>query len=126
MKQAAMWLEAVAPRERPRGRSGAPPMRLELDVADAEVLAELRQHDDGEERDRYALAALRVGVLALRAASGHIDAGSIREAGHALVSEVRNRVRGATIISSEQIRTMLSFATQRAPVQLRSALRSPV
>jgi G:T-mismatch repair DNA endonuclease (very short patch repair protein) len=41
------------------------------------------------ERDRYALAALRVGVLAMRTASGQLDAGAVREAGQALLGEVR-------------------------------------
>src|ERR1700722_17051878 len=102
-----MWLEAVPPRERARGRSGGAPMRLELDVADAEVLAELRQHE-GEERDRYALAALRVGVLALRTASGHIDAGSIREAGHALVSEVRELLSSRATEMTERLSSTLT------------------
>jgi hypothetical protein len=82
-------------------------MRLELDVADAEVLAELRQYE-GEERDRYALAALRVGVLALRTASGHIDAGSIREAGHALVSEVRELLSSRATEMTERLSSTLT------------------
>ncbi len=65
------------------------PLTLMLQVTDPEVIAELRRHGDGYERDRHALSALRVGMLALRAASGQVDVSSIREAGGALVAEVR-------------------------------------
>jgi hypothetical protein len=107
MKQAAMWLESVPPRERIRGRASSVPLRLDLEVADAEVLSELRQYE-GEERDRYALAALRVGVLALRTASGHIDAGSVREAGHALVSEVRELLSARATEMTERLSSTLT------------------
>jgi uncharacterized protein (DUF2267 family) len=92
MEQTAMPVGLVAPLEvarRSRGsRSGA--LVLTLEVTDPDVILELRRHEgDDEERNRYALAALRVGVFALRAAGGQIDATAIREAGSALVGEVR-------------------------------------
>ena len=59
-------------------------------MTDPEVLAELRRRGEGDEREQFALAALRIGVLALRSASGQVDAATIREAGTALVSEVRD------------------------------------
>src|SRR5580704_7775197 len=62
---------------------------LMLEVNDPEVIAELRRRE-GDERERYALAALRVGVLAMRTAAGHVDAAAIREAGNTLVGEVRD------------------------------------
>ena len=89
MEQAARAIGSVAPLEAARSRGAAGPIHLALEVSDPEVLAELRHHLDGDERDRYALAALRVGVLALRTASGQVDAASVREAGNALVGEVR-------------------------------------
>ena len=107
MDEPAFSLELVAPREAGRGRRTAGPMRLTLDVTDAEVLAELRRHE-GEDRDRFALAALRVGVLSLRAASGHIDAGSIREAGHALVSEVRELLSARATEMTERLSSTLT------------------
>jgi hypothetical protein len=87
MEQAARVMGSVAPVEPLRSR--APSLDLALEVSDAEVLAELRRFPEGPERDRHALAALRVGVLALRVASGQLDASSIREAGQAIVAEVR-------------------------------------
>jgi len=83
-------------------------MRLSLDVADTDVVAELRRHSEGAERDRYALAALRVGVLALRAASGQLDASSIREAGSAIVSEVRELLSARTTELHERIGATLT------------------
>jgi hypothetical protein len=68
-------------------------VRLTLDVRDAEVVAELLRRPEGE-RERYALQALRVGVLAIEAASGRIDAQAIGDAGTALVGAVREALVG--------------------------------
>jgi hypothetical protein len=107
MEEAAFSLELVAPREAGRARRASGPVRLTLDVTDAEVLAELRRHE-GEDRDRFAMAALRVGVLALRAASGQIDVGSVREAGHALVSEVRELLSARATEMTERLSSTLT------------------
>lgn len=64
------------------------PMSLSLTVRDAEVAAELARHPAGAAREGYALSALRVGVLAIRQASGVIDAAAIREEGQRLIAEV--------------------------------------
>ena len=86
----AMQLALEPPRLRDVSASEtSPPLTITLEVTDPEVVAELRRHPDPHERGRHALAALRVGVLALRAAGGQIDVSTIREAGGALVSEVR-------------------------------------
>jgi hypothetical protein len=90
MEQTAWAMGAVAARETARARlTSSPPMVLTLEVTDPDVLAELRRRSEGTDRDRYALAALRVGVLALRTANGQVDAVAIREAGGALVAELR-------------------------------------
>jgi hypothetical protein len=107
MEDAVFSLELVAPREPARGRRSNGPLRLTLDVTDAEVLAELRRHE-GEDREGFALAALRVGVLALRAASGQIDAGSVREAGQALVSEVRELLSARATEMTERLSSTLT------------------
>ena len=51
---------------------------LELTVEDPDTIAELCQHAEGEERERFALCALRIGVLALRQARGQVDGEQIR------------------------------------------------
>jgi hypothetical protein len=88
MKQAA-WAFGGATVQPIEGGSRSRSVVLTLEVTDPEVVAELRRRPEGDDRDRYALAALRVGVLALRGARGDVDAAAIREAGAALVAEVR-------------------------------------
>lgn len=108
MEEGAFALELVTPREaHSRPRRSAGPVTLTLEVTDAEVLAELRRHE-GEDRERFALAALRVGVLAMRAASGQIDVGSIREAGNLLVSEVRELLSSRATEMTERISATLT------------------
>ncbi|HLJ11695.1 MAG TPA: hypothetical protein VKU82_10915 [Planctomycetaceae bacterium] len=51
---------------------------LDLTVEDADTIAELCQHPEGDERERFALSALRIGVLALRQARGEVDGEQIR------------------------------------------------
>ena len=46
---------------------------LTLVVTDYESVAELLQKTEGRERDEYALASLRIGILALKHARGQID-----------------------------------------------------
>lgn len=65
-------------------------IRLDLEVTDPEVVAELERRSEGEERNRYALSALRIGVLSLRAAGGQVDAAAIKEAGQVLVADVKD------------------------------------
>jgi hypothetical protein len=99
-----------APRnEAPRNRvpAGAPVV-LTLEITDPEVLCELRRYVEQEERERYALAALRVGVLALRSANGHVDATSIREAGQSLVAEVRELLSARAAETAERVASALT------------------
>jgi hypothetical protein len=84
------------------------PVTLRLEVTDPEVLAELRHRSEGDEREQFALAALRIGVLALRSAAGQVDATSIREAGTALVSEVREVLSCRVTEMSERVAATLT------------------
>lgn len=65
-------------------------IRLDLEVTDPEVIAELERRPEGEERDRYALSALRVGVLSLRMAGGEVEAAAIKREGQALIADIRD------------------------------------
>lgn len=62
---------------------------LQLVVTDPEVCSELRAFDSDDERNRYALAALRIGVHAMRQASGVIDATTVRDEGTRIVQSLR-------------------------------------
>jgi len=110
MEQTAMPMELVAPLEvsrRSRARSAS--LVLTLEVTDPDVVMELRRREDDEdERNRYALAALRVGVLALRAAGGQIDAGAVREAGATLIGEVRELLSARASEMTERLASTLT------------------
>ena len=95
--------------EAPPG-SDAPlaPFVLTIEVTDPDVLVELRRHADGADRNRHAAAALRVGVLAIRAASGQIDGATIREAGGALVAEVREILSARVTEMNERVASTLT------------------
>ncbi|HLK36335.1 MAG TPA: hypothetical protein VKU41_06250 [Polyangiaceae bacterium] len=107
MEQTAWAMGSVTPIEPARLRGKANHLPLSLDVSDPDVLAELGRRD-GDERTRYALAALRIGVLALRTASGQIDAVSVREAGNALIAEVRELLSARVAEMTERVSSALS------------------
>jgi hypothetical protein len=62
---------------------------LTLLVSDHESVAELLQKADGRERDEYALAALRIGILSLKHARGQIDADAVRREGERLLVDLK-------------------------------------
>lgn len=65
------------------------PEVLSLAVTDPEVVVELRRLPAGTVRQRFALDALRIGVLSMRAASGELDVRAVRDTGQQLVLELR-------------------------------------
>lgn len=110
MEPAVRPLGGVQSSESLRGRSASGPVSvvLTLEVTDPDVLAELRWHVEETDRERYALAALRVGVLALRSASGQVDVASIREAGKSLLSEVRELLSARATETAERVSSALT------------------
>jgi hypothetical protein len=66
---------------------------LELTVEDADSIAELCQYPEGEERERFALNALRIGILALRQARGQIDGEQIRRESERLLLSLEGQLR---------------------------------
>ncbi len=94
--------------ESQRNRAVPGSVVLMLEVSDAETALELRRHAEGGDRDQFALAALRVGVLALRAASGQVDATAIREAGNALVGEMRELLSARATEMTERVSSTLT------------------
>jgi hypothetical protein len=65
---------------------------LELRVDDRDTIRELLAYHEGEPRERFALNALRIGVLALRQARGQIDADLVRRESERLLSELNDRL----------------------------------
>jgi hypothetical protein len=62
--------------------------RLTLDISDPEVVTELMRHPEGRARERHAISALRLGVLALRDARGELDTDTIRHEGDRLLTKI--------------------------------------
>src|ERR1039458_459985 len=79
---------------------------LNLVASDRETVAELIQRSDGRERDEYALAALRIGVLSLKHARGQIDADAVRREGEKLLKDLKNALN----TSRNEIHTNLTTA----------------
>src|ERR1041385_7238871 len=67
--------------------------RLEFVVDDPLIVPELLAYPVGVERDKYALTALRIGVLALKQAQGRLDADMIRSEGERLLETLGQAMR---------------------------------
>jgi hypothetical protein len=82
----------------PAGTAG---LKLRLEVADPEVVTELEKHEEGPAREKYALGALRLGVMALRQARGELDSAAVRQAGQEILGELGELLakRGTQITS---------------------------
>lgn len=68
----------------------APPTEvvLHLSIRDQDLCRELAEHAEGRPRQEFAIAAMRIGALAMRHAQGRIDAENIREEGTRMVTEL--------------------------------------
>ena len=66
---------------------------LELLVQNAETIQELCAYPEGEPRDRFALEALRIGVLALKSARGQLDADLVRRESDRLLDSLDGRLK---------------------------------
>ena len=123
MERLSDVLDEEVLRQAARGRGR---LFLELEVSDPEVVAELERHPDDEERRRYATAALRLGVLALKTAAGQLDAVAIRDAGRELVGEVRELLSTRATEMSERLAALLATyldpTTGLLPQRLQSLL----
>lgn len=83
------------------------PMTLTLTVTDVECVGELSSRQAGDERDFFALSALRVGVLALRQAAGVVDRQAIRSEGDRLIDTLRNALQSHYERTTDNIGTVL-------------------
>jgi len=65
---------------------------LTLAIDDPDVIAELSVRPEGNPRNAFAVSALRIGVLALRQAQGHVDAEVVRNEGQRLISDLNREL----------------------------------
>ncbi len=71
-------------------------LHITVNITDPEVLHELEKREDGAPREAFAAQAMRLGVLALRQASGSLDADAIRREGDQLLASVGSVLRERT------------------------------
>jgi len=92
----AVYADSLIPRK-PVVSEGndAQSIPLTLVVSDRETVTELLQRTDGREREEYALAALRIGVLSLKHARGQIDADAVRREGEKLLTDLKSALDGS-------------------------------
>jgi hypothetical protein len=100
-------MEAVAHAIAKPANENAPAVRLALYITDPEVVHELKEYDEGQERDAFAKHALRIGVLASRHASGALDAQSIQREGERMLGAVREALSAHTSQTASSIARLL-------------------
>lgn len=65
-------------------------MELDLRISDPDLREELKKHEEGEERDTFAILAMRIGVMAIRYAQGQIDADKIQQEGKRIIEKTES------------------------------------
>ena len=68
-------------------------LRLEIFINDPDSVRSLLEAEEGSERDELAQHALKIGLLALRKARGHIDADSVRQEGDRMLTRLQADLR---------------------------------
>src|SRR5258708_7564198 len=81
--------------------------QLKLSVEDPLIVQELLCYPEGSERDRYAVTALRIGVLALKQAQGRLDADVVRGEGDRLLSTLEHKLLEHKQTVHDQVSTVL-------------------
>ena len=69
------------------------PLPLSLQVSDPDTISELTTYAEGADRERFALAALRIGVLALRQASGQLDSTVVRNEADRMITALQGKLQ---------------------------------
>ena len=64
-------------------------IELQLTITDRELCEVLSGYEEGQERSEYAVAALKIGAIALRQAQGRVDAEHIRQEGEIFIANMR-------------------------------------
>jgi hypothetical protein len=82
-------------------------LQLLLNITDPDVVHEISQRHEGPERDGFAKQALRVGVLAVRQASGALDAQAIQREGDRMLASVREVLSAHTTSATSSLAQLL-------------------
>lgn len=65
-------------------------MELHLCISDTDLCEELKKHEEGEDRDAFAIRAMRIGIIAIRHAQGQIYAEKIRGEGNRIMEKTES------------------------------------
>lgn len=88
---------------------------LNLVIDDAETVEALVEHAEGRERTRFAQTALKVGVLALRAARGQVDAAAVRNESERLLSTLAEKLEShRELVDTTLARTLAAYFDPRS------------
>ena len=68
------------------------PLYLHLSITDPEVTQALTEAGEGRDRQEFALTALRIGILSLKAARGTVDGATVRSEGERLLVTLEERL----------------------------------
>ncbi len=82
-------------------------LALPLLIYDRELIAELVAIDEAE-REAFGLAALKIGVLALRQARGQVDADVVRREGERLLAGIEADLKGHALQINDRLTSILS------------------
>jgi gas vesicle protein len=82
-------------------------LHINLVVTDSDSVFELSSRREGRDRDEYALAALKIGVLSLRHATGQIDVEAVRREGDRLLTELDQALENSRIMLNGNLSSVL-------------------
>jgi hypothetical protein len=82
-------------------------LSLRLNISDSDSVSELLFRPEGRDRDDYALAALRIGLLSLKHARGQVDADLVKHEGEKLIKELSGALENHRKQVNDNISTTL-------------------
>lgn len=83
-------------------------------VSDPEVLLALSEYPDGSAKTNFMVTALKVGVLALKAAKGTLDSDTLRREGDRVMEELGTRLNSWRAKLEERVAGSLSHSLIRS------------
>lgn len=72
------------------GAGGTDTIELRLHISDLDLVKELSEYEEGNDRNDFAIAAMKIGAIAMRQAQGRIDADAVRQEGERFVDNMKN------------------------------------
>jgi hypothetical protein len=101
-------MAGVAPRKTQRtgtlfSTEPAESLDLHLEIVEPDLIDELASYAEGDERDQFAVGALRIGILALRQARGRVDADLIGRETQRMLAELRGQLSSHAVQTHEKL-----------------------